>query len=269
MKRYIINGNVCLQSKVKKVDIEINNNVISNIGVNIEKVEGAEIIDAKGLTVIPGIIDFHTHLEEKGQLFNQIDTYSSGSKLAILNGITTINAFIVQNFNQSLAQAITSVAAQAENNTYCDYRWHLTPTRFSDINFSDISRWIDKGIKTFKFYTTYKTANLYLSYDRINEIIRRLKKYEPQIIIHCEDETIMNQMYIKHDFHDLSNYTKIHSEEAELTAIEKIIQLCKSIQTPIHIDMSSSDAIDRLTARDCLCETTPHYIFHNENRLQR
>ncbi|MCB5249725.1 MAG: amidohydrolase family protein [Candidatus Cloacimonadales bacterium] len=274
MKRYIINGNVCLQSKVKKVDIEINNNVISNIGVNIEKVEGAEIIDAKGLTVIPGIIDFHTHLEEKGQLFNQIDTYSSGSKLAILNGITTINAFIVQNFNQSLAQAITSVAAQAENNTYCDYRWHLTPTRFSDINFSDISRWIDKGFKTFKFYTTYKTANLYLSYDRINEIIRRLKKYEPQIIIHCEDETIMNQMYIKHDFHDLSNYTKIHSEEAELTAIEKIIQLCKSIQTPIHIaHVSSSDAIGQieLAKRDCpiTCETTPHYIFLNENRLQK
>jgi dihydropyrimidinase len=272
MIRYIINGTVCLEHELKKCDIEITDGIITAIGEKLPKIPEGELIDASGLYVIPGIVDFHTHIQEKGLHFNQSETYRSGSKLAILNGITTINAFIVQNFNQSLAQAITSTAELAENNCYCDYRWHLTPTRFSDINYTDIGRWVDKGFGTYKFYTTYKQQNLYLTYERISEIIRRLKKYEPQFIIHAEDETIMNQVHISNDFRNFMNFARIHNEESELTAVEKIIKICKSTQTQIHMaHVSSSDAFGQieLAKRDCAitCETTPHYVFFNDQKL--
>lgn len=271
MKKYIINGLVCLEHELKKCDIEITNERISAIADKLPRDPDAEVIDGNGFTLIPGIVDFHTHLEEKGQHFTMSDTYRSGTKLAVLSGITTVNAFIIQGFNQSLAQAISSVAAQAEHNAYCDYRWHLTPIRFSDINYTDIGRWIEKGFTTYKFYTTYKQANLFLSYERLSEVIRRMKKFEPQFIIHCEDETILNQSK-NNDFYSALNYAKIHNEEAELTAVEKVIGICRATQTQVHIaHVSSSDAFGQieLAKRDCAitCETTPPYIFLNDNKL--
>lgn len=274
MKKYILNANVCLEHEMKKCDIEIIDEKISAILPKLTPEQGAEVIDASGLTVIPGIIDFHTHLEEKTTHFSMSDTYRSGSKLAVLNGITTINGFIIQDFNQSLTQAISATASLAENNTYCDYRWHLTPTRFSDINYTDIGRWIDKGFVTYKFFTTYKQQNLFMTYEKLNEVVRRLKKFEPQIIVHCEDETLINQVHLgAESFKFPASITKIHNEESELVAVEKIIQICKNTQVPIMIaHVSSSDAFGQieLAKRHCsiTSETCPQYVFFNDDKLQ-
>src|SRR6202035_4766603 len=48
----------------------------------------AEIIDAKGLIVAPGLIDMHVHLREPG--FSHKETIESGARAAAAGGFTTI-----------------------------------------------------------------------------------------------------------------------------------------------------------------------------------
>ncbi len=271
MKTYIVNGLVCFEEHSEVCDIEITEDYISDIGVNLPRENGAKVIDAKGKLVLPGLVDFHAHFQETVGPYSSNETYTTGTNVALLNGITTVNCFVSQNFNQSLAVAIGSAIEKAKNNIFCDVRWHLTPTRFSDINYNDISKWIEKGFTSFKFYTTYKQSNLYLPYEKLLEIVRRLNRYDPTIIVHCEDEAVMNSARISNgEPKNIKSQGLIRNEEAELFATEKVIDICKQTQVNIVIaHVSSSDTLGQieLAKRECplICEVTPHYVFLNDD----
>jgi len=95
----------------KEEDLLIDKGVIAALGPNLSCPEDTEIIDATGKTVMPGMIDAHTHLGifEEGSMTEGDDTnemtgpitpelraldavnpYDEGIKDARLNGITTI-----------------------------------------------------------------------------------------------------------------------------------------------------------------------------------
>ncbi len=54
------------------------------------KQEGAEILDAKGLIVAPGLVDIHVHLREPGQGYKE--TIASGTAAAAAGGFTAVCA---------------------------------------------------------------------------------------------------------------------------------------------------------------------------------
>ena len=60
MKKLIKNGTIVLEDKVIQGDLLIEDEVIAEIGQNLDA-EGGQIIDATGLVVLPGGIDVHTH----------------------------------------------------------------------------------------------------------------------------------------------------------------------------------------------------------------
>jgi dihydroorotase len=51
---------------------------------------GATVIDAAGLTALPGLVDLHTHLREPG--FEQSETVLTGSRAAAAGGFTAVHA---------------------------------------------------------------------------------------------------------------------------------------------------------------------------------
>src|SRR6476660_6215578 len=49
---------------------------------------GAEVLDASGLTVAPGLIDIHVHLREPGQGYKE--TIATGTAAAVAGGFTSV-----------------------------------------------------------------------------------------------------------------------------------------------------------------------------------
>lgn len=75
MKKLIINANVFngIDNKlIENISVLIDNNLITEIG-NISHSVADEIIDAKGCTVMPGLMDAHVHIT-LSESFNQLDT---------------------------------------------------------------------------------------------------------------------------------------------------------------------------------------------------
>ena len=68
-------------------DILTDGGVIAAIGKNIED-DSAEIINAEGNIVIPGLVDMHCHLREPG--FEYKEDIVSGSKSAVAGGFTSV-----------------------------------------------------------------------------------------------------------------------------------------------------------------------------------
>ena len=87
----IKNGTVVSDS-VLSSDILTDGTKILNIAPDIDAPD-AEIIDAKGCYVFPGMIDAHTHMQMENPLAKTADDYESGTAAAICGGTTTIINF--------------------------------------------------------------------------------------------------------------------------------------------------------------------------------
>ncbi len=70
-------------------DLLISGGTIADVKASIPA-NGATVIDAKGLLVVPGLVDLHTHLRQPGR--EDKETIETGCRAAIKGGFTTICA---------------------------------------------------------------------------------------------------------------------------------------------------------------------------------
>ena len=71
-------------------DVLLDDGVIAAIGADLPAPDGAEIIDAAGQVLLPGLVDLHTHLREPGREY--AEDIATGSAAAALGGYTAVFA---------------------------------------------------------------------------------------------------------------------------------------------------------------------------------
>jgi dihydropyrimidinase len=100
----IRNGLIVNDTGRLEADIRIKGEKIVEIAAKLKAGSGAKEIDAKGMLLLPGAIDTHTHLSlepvvrpvviESGTNAGAVDDFTDGSKAALAGGITTISNFV-------------------------------------------------------------------------------------------------------------------------------------------------------------------------------
>jgi len=109
----IKNGTVVNPAKKQNevADILVKDGKIAAIGQNLNA-EGAEIYDATGLIVAPGLIDIHTHLREPGQ--EAKEDFHSGTQAAAAGGFTRVVTMANTNPVVDNAALVRGLQKQAE-----------------------------------------------------------------------------------------------------------------------------------------------------------
>lgn len=90
--RLLIQGGRVLdpaQGVDERLDILIEDGKIARLGEHL-KADGAQVVDARGLTAAPGLVDLHVHLREPG--FEAKETVATGCAAAARGGVTTLVA---------------------------------------------------------------------------------------------------------------------------------------------------------------------------------
>ena len=89
MQYLIKNGIVVdpMDETVSELDVLVNNGMIVELGKNLTAAE-AEVIDAKGCYVCPGLFDMHVHLREPGYEYKE--DIESGTRAAAMGGFTAV-----------------------------------------------------------------------------------------------------------------------------------------------------------------------------------
>jgi len=72
-----------------RTDLVVRDGRISELGTGLSAT-GARVVDADGLTALPGLVDLHTHLREPG--FEHSETVLTGSRAAAIGGFTAVHA---------------------------------------------------------------------------------------------------------------------------------------------------------------------------------
>jgi dihydroorotase len=70
-------------------DVLIDDGRVAELGTSIQA-DDADVIDAKGLVVCPGLVDMHVHLREPGR--EDEETIQSGARAAVRGGFTSVAA---------------------------------------------------------------------------------------------------------------------------------------------------------------------------------
>ncbi|PZF59142.1 dihydroorotase [Curtobacterium sp. MCBD17_034] len=72
-----------------RADVLLRAGRIAEVGPRVDA-GSAQVVDADGLLVLPGLVDLHTHLREPG--FEESETVLTGSRAAAVGGFTAVNA---------------------------------------------------------------------------------------------------------------------------------------------------------------------------------
>lgn len=267
---YIINSYESYFSNIEIKDEKINK-ISKEMDFDID--EDTKIIDAKGLYVIPGGIDPHTHFDLDASNTKSSDDFQTGSKAAIYGGTTTIIDFATQFRGNSLKQALNYWNEKSYNKTFCDYSFHMALSEFNDDIENDLEYIKEKGISSLKMYTAYK-GGMQTDDFEIFRALKKAKELDMLIAFHCENGEIIDFLTkeeLKKGNTSYKYHHKVRPKEVEIEAVSRIINMAKILDTKVYIvHISCKEVIDLIedAKKDgvkIFSETCPQYLFLDES----
>mgnify|MGYP000844077143 CR=1 FL=1 len=119
------NGSCCIENNLKKVELAISDSKIQEIG-HLKNLKGINEIGAKELLVLPGVIDTKVHYREPGS--TEADDLNSGSRAAILGGVTSVFEMPNTNPQTSSEKEFLKQLDLATNRMFCNYAFYFGAT---------------------------------------------------------------------------------------------------------------------------------------------
>jgi len=274
MKKLYSNALVWQEDTFVKLDILIENGVIAALEDRITS-GYTDSVDWAGALIIPACIDMHVHVGEKTCGLELSDNWQSLSRLAEKVGIAAIGAFITETGGsnkkqKTLIEQYKKTKVMAVHEFTRPVHWHLTPTVSEP---QDIIPLLMDDCDL-KFYTTYKPSGLYKSYAELSRWMNDLQDFKPRMLVHCEDDDIVTAKSAQNPFRHSFDHTLRRPEEAEVKAVEKVLDLAVQHNYPVHIvhvSVPKSSMLIREAQKSApvTCETAPHYLLLNEQYLQK
>lgn len=222
--------------------------------------------DAAGQYVLPGVIDGHVHFREPG--FEYKEDWHSGSRAAVMGGVTTVLDMPNTLPNTSTAEAVAHKRALAESRAYCDFGLFGL---LGEDNLEHLLPMASAGIVGYKCYLGETTGNIAPPDDgTLLEAMRTVTATGLRVGFHAENNAIL-QHQIRQlraaGRHDPLAHVEARPVVAEVEAIQRVALFAQWTTTPIHIFHLSSRqglaAVDEWRQKriDLTCETTPQYCF--------
>ncbi|MFD6187029.1 dihydroorotase [Streptomyces goshikiensis] len=115
MSKILIRGAKVLGGDAQ--DVLIDGETIAAVGTGLDA-EGATVVEAAGLTLLPGLVDLHTHLREPGR--EDSETVLTGTRAAASGGYTAVFAMANTFPVADTAGVVEQVWRLGKESGYCD-----------------------------------------------------------------------------------------------------------------------------------------------------
>ncbi len=273
MDLIIKNGTIVTAESTFKGDIAVKGGKIKVIAQNIdlEKCKAYKIVDAKGLLVLPGAVDGHTHLAMPFGGTISSDDYEAGTRAAACGGTTTVFDFVLQDFGENLVDAVKRRAAICAPQAVVDYAFHTGVKDLSGDIINSMEESVKYGVSSFKVFMVYDFG---VSDGLFYQVLRKAKEVGALIGVHAENKEIINTLIAEFKAEGKTSAWYHYASRPEFVEGEadiRAIQWAKSLKAPMYIvHLANAQGMEAVTkARDegypIFAETCPQYLhFTNE-----
>lgn len=260
-------GWVVTAERVEQADVAIKGEKIAAVGADVTA-EGAVVRDVTGKYIMPGAIDAHVHYQMPiGELMTA-DDWFTGTRLAACGGVTTVIDYAEPaSPAESLTAALNKRLDEAREQACVDYGLHQVVLPGQEEDEAELKAVVDKGVTSFKVFTTYAQRLSLAAIGRLLKIARRLGAL---VTVHCEDHEIVTakrEELIAAGRTDPAYHALSRPATAEVKAIQDVITLAGEAGAPVYIvhvsTMGGAEAIAaaRSKGRPVYGETCPHYLL--------
>ena len=265
----ITNGTVVTAGGTVIADVAVSDGRIERIAPDLEP-DGADVFDASGLLVLPGVIDVHTHLRlpdvEHPHRFRQ-DT-----KAAAAGGTTTVLTFnnpgtgITDEGAASLLRGLEEFRVRTAGESAVDYGLCAVVSDRQDDPVSELPTLIEAGVPTFKAFMVYDFRMADAELDRA---LRTAAQHGGMLQVHCEDPAVIEPL-VAGALERGQTACRFHAvtrpPNAEASATQKAIEMARRAEAPLYIvHLSCAGALDAVAeakarGEPVYAETCPHYL---------
>jgi dihydroorotase (multifunctional complex type) len=239
-----------------------------------EPVVAKRRIDARGKTVIPGVIDTHCHFRDPG--YTHKDDIASATRLAALGGVTSV--FDMPN----CSPAVDSLARLQEHREYAGERSYIDfGHNVSPVDLDEILPMAKAGAAAYKIWTSYDVGRSYphvstlavTESQRLYEVFERAGESGLATIVHPTDHGLYAMFAERSreewgvDFRSYARTLRRGDGVILDLSVATLLEIQRAVGNRLHIaHLASARSIEMVAAaqadgRPVTAETNPFAMF--------
>lgn len=267
MKILLQNGMVMTSGGIRRLDILIEGRGVTQLEERINPEPDMEMIEAKGLTILPGLTDMHVHFREPG--FEYKETIAGGAECAAAGGFTTVctmpNLNPVPDSMENMRMQLDAIARQ-EKVEIIPYAT-ITRLRLGEETLTDYSE-LAPYVAGFS-----DDGSGVQSEDVMREAMQGIATTGKILAAHCEVNELLRGGYIHDGHYARCNNHKGICSESEWKEIERDVRLAEQTGVRLHIcHLSTAEGVEiirdaKRRGLNVTCETAPHYLWFTDEDL--
>ncbi len=258
-----------------RADIRIEGERIAEIAGELKPKAGEEIVDAKGLLILPGAIDPHVHFDTPG--FTEREDFLHGTAEAARGGVTTIVDMPCTSLPPvvSIAALETKLAAVAPM-ALVDYGFYggvHGDIAGAPATSDRIERSMEELAPRVLAFKSYLLSGMdtfpRVTHEDLGRAIAKAAELGRPLCLHAEDADYVAAARKRVDAVRAAaggpptwdDYVDSRPEAAEAVAVAAAIALARGRERTLHVvHVGTAEAAAALDAAGATCETCSHYL---------
>lgn len=242
-------------------DVLIDGGVIAKVGEGLDAPEGAEVIDAAGKYLVPGLVDMHVHFRDPG--FEYKETIETGSRAATHGGFTDVATMPNTDPVTDTGAEVRYQIDRARHAGLC----HVRPIGALTVGekgetLAEIGDMVMEGAVAFS-----DDGHGVQSAGMMRTCMEYVSQFDKVVSAHCEIESLTTHGVINEGRASTRLGMFGWPALGEELEIYRDIELCKLTGCALHIaHISTAKGLELVRAAKAeglpvTCEVCPHHLF--------
>jgi dihydroorotase len=237
-------------------DIGVRHGKFAAIG-DLSQASCGETFDARGLTVLPGVIDSQVHFREPGLEWKE--DLETGARSAVLGGVVAVFEMPNTEPTTTDADALADKLARARDRMHCDHAFYVGGTHENAAFLGELERL--PGCCGVKVFMGASTGTLLVPDDEgVAAILRNINR---RGTFHSEDEYRLAERRPLARTGDWTSHPEVRDAESAIRSTRRLVGLAKALGKRIHVlHVTTADEIAFLADHKDVAsvEVTPQHL---------